>query len=45
VVGGVCGPNALKEVEKYNPETNTWTRAPSMIDGRSGCGVAELGGG
>ena len=35
---------ALNEVEKYDPEADTWTRCPPMQDGRSGCGVAELGG-
>jgi hypothetical protein len=30
VVGGVCGPLALSEVEKYDPDTNTWSRSPPM---------------
>jgi hypothetical protein len=30
VVGGVCGPLALSEVEKYDPDTNVWTPGVPM---------------
>lgn len=38
-------PNAIVKncsVERYNPETNTWTRIADMANRRSGAGVGVV---
>ncbi|CAN0476450.1 unnamed protein product, partial [Phaeothamnion confervicola] len=42
--GGVCGPVALRDVEKYDAAEDKWSSVAPMGEGRSGCGVAVLDG-
>jgi hypothetical protein len=42
VAGGT--PADLTSVEVYNPNTNTWSAAPSMNEGRGGGGLYDLNG-
>ncbi|KAG8454845.1 hypothetical protein GDO86_001168 [Hymenochirus boettgeri] len=43
-VGGSCGSEHLKSVEKYDPENDTWTFVASMPTARIGAGVAACRG-
>ena len=41
-VGGHDGRNYLNTVERYDPETSTWTWVASMLHARCTLGVATL---
>eukprot|EP00602_Paraphysomonas_sp_CaronLab_P010544 CAMPEP_0185027776 /NCGR_PEP_ID=MMETSP1103-20130426/12987_1 /TAXON_ID=36769 /ORGANISM="Paraphysomonas bandaiensis, Strain Caron Lab Isolate" /LENGTH=632 /DNA_ID=CAMNT_0027561895 /DNA_START=85 /DNA_END=1983 /DNA_ORIENTATION=+ len=42
VIGGVCGPQALVSVEKYDPLSGEWMDCAPLQESRSACGATVM---
>ena len=41
-LGGYDGASSLKTVERYDPQSNSWTKVASMLTHRGGAGCGTL---